>query len=109
MMHIISKGIWTGTLVAISLAACIPSVLAADAQNGKRLAERWCSSCHVVTAAQQQAAADAPPFSEIAKRPDFSAEKIAMFLLDPHAKMPNMGLSRLEAVDLAGYIATLAR
>jgi hypothetical protein len=30
-----------------------------------------------------------------------------LFLLDPHAKMPDMGLSRTEAADLAAYIATL--
>jgi len=39
----------------------------------------------------------ASPFATIANRPDFDAAKIALFLLDPHPKMPNMGLSRTEA------------
>jgi hypothetical protein len=39
--------------------------------------------------------------------PNFDAAKIALFLLDPHPKMPNM--SRKEAADLAAYIATLKR
>ena len=43
----------------------------------------------------------------IAKKPDFDAAKLALFLLDPHPKMPDMGLSRKEATDLAAYIATL--
>jgi hypothetical protein len=30
-----------------------------------------------------------------------------LFLLDPHPKMPDMGLSRSDAADLASYIATL--
>jgi hypothetical protein len=30
-------------------------------------------------------------------------------LLDPHPKMPDMGLSRREAEDLAAYIASLKR
>jgi hypothetical protein len=28
-------------------------------------------------------------------------------LLDPHPKMPDMGLTRSEAADLAAYIASL--
>jgi len=37
----------------------------------------------------------------------FDAAKIALFLLDPHPKMPDMGLSRSDAADLAAYIAAL--
>jgi cytochrome c2 len=48
------------------------SAVAADAASGERLAERWCAACHVVTTAQRQANADAPPFEEIAKRPAFT-------------------------------------
>ena len=36
-----------------------------------------------------------------------TAAKLALFLMDPHPKMPNMQLSRTEAADLAAYIATL--
>jgi mono/diheme cytochrome c family protein len=83
------------------------SAIAADAANGERLAERWCSACHVVTSTQRQANADAPPFQEIAKRPAFSESGLTTFLLDPHAKMPNMNLTRGEAGDIAAYIAKL--
>jgi mono/diheme cytochrome c family protein len=81
--------------------------LAADASNGKRLAERWCAVCHVVSVNQREANADAPPFEEIAKRPNFSELTLVTFLLDPHAKMPNMNLTRIEANDIAAYIGTL--
>ena len=50
---------------------------------------------------------EAPPFASIAKRPGFDAGQIAVFLLDPHPKMPNLSLTRVEAADLAAYIATL--
>jgi mono/diheme cytochrome c family protein len=80
---------------------------AADATKGERLAERWCSACHVVTNAQREANADAPPFQEIAKRPTFSESGLTTFLLDPHAKMPNMNLTRTEAADIAAYVAKL--
>jgi mono/diheme cytochrome c family protein len=82
-------------------------VLAADASNGKKVAVRWCAACHVVTPDQQRAYADAPPFREIANRPDFSESALVTFLLNPHAKMPNMSLTRVEANDIASYIDTL--
>src|SRR5579864_3793778 len=83
------------------------TALAADALNGQRLAERWCAACHVVSVTQREANADAPPFEEIAKRPNFSESGLMTFLLDPHAKMPNMNLTRFEAGDIAAYIGTL--
>jgi len=83
-------------------------VLAADPDNGLRIAHRWCEACHVVTPTQTRPATDqAPPFAAIAKSPGFDAAKIALFLLDPHPKMPDMGLSRSDAADLAAYIAAL--
>jgi hypothetical protein len=45
----------------------------------------------------------------IARRPQFDSGQVALFLLDPHPKMPNMSLTRMEAGDLAAYIATLGR
>jgi hypothetical protein len=41
--------------------------------------------------------------------PNFSPEKVAIFLLDPHPKMPNLSLGRREAEDIAAYIASLAK
>jgi mono/diheme cytochrome c family protein len=91
----------------ISDAGVVQPALAADASNGMRVAELWCAACHVVAANQRQANADAPPFEEIAKRPNFSAPGLVTFLLDPHAKMPNMNLTRIEASDIAAYIGAL--
>jgi mono/diheme cytochrome c family protein len=85
----------------------VQPALAADASNGMRVAELWCAACHVVTFGQRQANADAPPFEEIAKRSNFSEPALVTFLLDPHTKMPNMNLTRIEANDIAAYIETL--
>jgi mono/diheme cytochrome c family protein len=79
---------------------------AADADNGRRLAERWCAACHIISPDQHRGNTDAPPFSQIARIPGFDASKITLFLLDPHPKMPDMGLTRNEAADLAAYIAS---
>jgi mono/diheme cytochrome c family protein len=100
---------YAARFAAIALAAGLLTgpAFAADPFNGERLAERWCAACHVVTVGQRQANADAPPFEEIAKRPNFSESGLVTFLLDPHAKMPNMNLSRIEAGDIVAYIARL--
>ena len=83
------------------------AALAADADHGADLAKRWCASCHSVTGDQKQASADVPTFAAVARKPDFSPEKLAFFLLDPHPKMPSFPLNRSEANDIAAYIGTL--
>ena len=85
------------------------AVLAADANHGGELARRWCAACHLVDAGQKQASTDAAPFDDIAHKSDFTPEKVAFFLLDPHPKMPNFPLSRNEAADLAAYIGSLRK
>ncbi len=93
--------------LAAAIAAATPA-FGADASNGERLALRWCAACHVVSATQRQTTTDqAPPFATIARTPGFDAAKVALFLLDPHPKLPVMARSRKEAADLAAYIATL--
>jgi len=96
-----------GCCLAVAMAP--QPVAAADAHNGEQLARRWCEPCHVVASDQREVTGEAPPFASIASRPGFEAARIAMFLLDPHPKMPDMSLTRIEAADLAAYIATLAR
>ena len=81
----------------------------ADPDHGLDLAKRWCASCHLVSPDQQRASADVPPFALIAQSPDFDADKLVRFLLDPHPKMPELPLSRMAAEDIAAYIATLKK
>ena len=95
-----------GLLSFVALAALSSSALGADAAFGGMLAKRWCAACHVVASDQQSGSTEAPPFSAIADKLGFNAEKLALFLLEPHPKMPNMSLSRTEAADLAAYIAS---
>jgi mono/diheme cytochrome c family protein len=85
------------------------AALAADADHGAELAKRWCAACHLVEPGQKQASTDASPFDAVAAKSDFTPEKVAFFLLDPHPKMPNFPLSRNEAADLAAYIASLRK
>lgn len=78
---------------------------AASSANGGKMAERWCAACHLVSKDQKNGNTQAPPFSAIANRPGFDASKLALYLLLPHPRMPDMNMSRAEAEDLAAYIA----
>lgn len=82
----------------------IQPAAAADAANGEVLARRWCAACHIVAADQQSGNTQAAPFSTIARKPNFDAAQLALFLMVPHPVMPSMTLSRSEAADLAAYI-----
>ena len=97
----------TAALLSFIALAAPASAWAADAANGKRLAERWCATCHIVSPGQQRGTTQTPPFSEMAKKPHMDAPALALFLLLPHPKMPDMALSRNEAADLAAYIVSL--
>ncbi len=94
-------------LASIALVLGTVACCAADAQHGRDLAQRWCASCHVVSADQARASADVPPFRAIARSSNFDAKRLAYFLLDPHPKMPELPLSRAAAEDIAAYIETL--
>lgn len=78
-----------------------------DADTGKRLAELWCSSCHLVSSEQTRATTEAPPFATIAAHSPEPLSWIGPFLADPHPPMPQFSLTRDEIRDLAAYIASL--
>ena len=96
-------------LATIALGLQMQSSLAADAARGQQLALRWCANCHAVTPEAGRVADVPPPFANVAQRPDFDVSRLAFFLLNPHPVMPNMGLSRSDATDLAAYISSLRK
>lgn len=95
------------SILAMALVAASASgqtATAANVANGERLAQRWCSSCHIVASDQRKGGTDAPPFSTIAKDGSLDGAKLAFYLLSPHPHMPDFGLTRDAASDLAAYI-----
>src|SRR5215510_3012091 len=93
-------------LLVAALAA--QSAIAADAENGKRLAQQYCSTCHIVEAGSRRELANSPPFETIAQKFSNAPELIAFAILSPHPRM-NLAPSRHDAQDIAAYIATLAK
>jgi len=96
----------TGFVAACAFAATLLPASAADVSNGKRIAERWCATCHVVTPEQTRASADAPTFAAIATK-YASSKELGVFLTDPHPRMPDMALSQPEIADIVAYIRSL--
>ena len=84
------------------------SASAADANNGRRIAQARCSPCHIVVPNQRQELAKSPPFEDIARQNGFNAEMLAYLILSPHPRM-NLTFTREEAEDLAAYIASLRK
>jgi mono/diheme cytochrome c family protein len=110
LVGIVSEGVRVASALAVLAGVVVTQVAeAADAYNGGQIARRWCEPCHVVASDQQGTTGEAPPFASIAKRSGFDAGQLAVFLFDPHPKMPNMSLTRIEAGDLAAYIASLGK
>lgn len=94
-----------GFVLTAALAAA-PALARADAANGARLAQLWCSSCHVTGNGTPQMVQPGPPsFRSVARR--LTGEQIRTFLTKPHGAMPDLSLTRSEIDDLAAYIQSL--
>ena len=96
-----------GSSIAFLVSLIGPGALAADAENGAELARRWCAACHLIASNQLPMPLVASSFGSIAKRPGFDARQLSQALQAPHPRMPERGLSRDQAADIAAYIATL--
>ena len=94
------------TVVATALPGT--SVLAAgDAVEGGRIAQQWCSSCHLVGQGTRGGDA-APPFVALANNPAKTETYLKNWIRNPHPPMPNFNLSRRDIDDLTAYIGTLS-
>jgi mono/diheme cytochrome c family protein len=89
--------------------AFVPALATAqDAGQGREIARRWCSSCHVVERAATQAPANGlPTFPALAKRADLSADRLRAAMNPQHSRMPDFALSKRQQDDLIAYIFSL--
>jgi mono/diheme cytochrome c family protein len=84
-------------------------VTVGDAVNGAMIAERWCTGCHAVGPASGRATDGAPTLQSVADRASTTTMSLQVFLRTPHARMPDLSLSREETDDLIAYILGLRR
>ena len=121
-MHIASPVL---ALVAVAVAACSPPpppLAQQPAGNAKRgqalLAQYQCGSCHTIPGVQSaggRAAASLEGFGgrsyiagRMAMRPDLLAQWVHKpQSLVPQTTMPDMGVTRVDASDMAAYLLEL--
>ncbi len=79
-----------------------------DAERGRDIAERWCTSCHVVASDNAPSGTDAvPSFNAIARNPQNDADQLTVKLATPHPAMPDFQLSTQTIEDLVAYFGVL--
>ncbi len=93
-------------LVLIAFGSLAPARAAGDAAEGERIAQRWCSSCHVV-GREARATDRAPAFVALAADPAKTEGYLKAWITNPHPPMPNFNLTRQRIDDLVAYIRSL--
>lgn len=92
-------------LTAAFLLAGHPAAAEGDPMAGEAIAKQWCVACHDI--GQGATVKDgAPSFVEVARHPQFSPDRLKVWLSDPHPPMPKLDLSRQSIDDLISYIST---
>ena len=90
--------------ITVVLAGPAPAQ-APDAAKGQVFAERWCTSCHVVSGSQTRGTDVAPPFDQIAAKPEWLQEnELFNFLSRPHRVMPDFAPAHRDVIDLIAFI-----
>jgi len=112
---------WMTTTI-VATAAIFASPFAALAQpvdgnpaSGRQIATAQCSSCHRVlpilfTDRGVAADKDSPPsFQSIADLPSTTGISLNVFLHSNHKNMPNLILSKPDAIDVIAYVLSLKK
>ena len=108
-----ARFILTGVIASVIGAGLLAPAHAAagdsgDPATGRALAQRWCSSCHIVGPSPQSAAAiGVPTFSAIARMSSTTPTSLRVFLQTTHGGMPDLHMTHDEIDDVAAYILSL--
>lgn len=87
-----------------------PAVSEVDpaAYRGAAIAQQVCSQCHDIGLGKgPEVALSAPPFRDIARRPETTPEKLAAWMAKSHVVMPNYMFTEPDVADLAAFISSL--
>jgi mono/diheme cytochrome c family protein len=92
---------------------------AAQIANGRQIALKICSACHLVAVSQEFSPLLNPPavpFAEVANRPDATRASLRHFVETTHwdekslpLTMPNPSLTSAQAADVVSYILSLRK
>lgn len=83
----------------------------ADAARGLAFAEQRCAGCHGVTQNSSSPNPEAPPFEDIANRPEVTRSTLEQFLRNSHnyPAVMNFTIDAAQVRDLASYLTTLQK
>jgi len=102
---------WARTPFFIAFLLAAGAARGQDIQNGRGLAQLWCSDCHLVDPQERKSGRDsAPTFLSIARMKSTTEASLAAFLSTPHGgagRMPDLVLNRNEIQDVSAYILSL--
>jgi mono/diheme cytochrome c family protein len=99
----------------LALLACLAAASAmaqeGDVVAGRVLAQRMCSSCHLVSPDHRGPVPDGvPSFMAVAARLDMTRERIVETMISPsHPAMPAPPLERSQMQDVAAYMLSLRK
>ena len=79
-----------------------------DPVRGRALAVERCARCHNIDKGARRVTT-APTFAEIARRLNFNASQLAIYMTFSHIPMGDGRIAPGDAGDLAAYIVTLRR
>jgi mono/diheme cytochrome c family protein len=103
----------TVAALAISAAARLAGAqhaTEASPEKGYDLAQKFCQGCHLIESGagtNSTTSVGVPTFRFIANRPGQTGEHITNVLIQPHAAMPDIRLTREEILNLLSYLETL--
>jgi cytochrome c len=96
--------------VALLYSAAMTSTVAQDANQGGRLAEKYCARCHAIGTTGDSPHPSAPPFREIAAKGnvDDLQEALAEGITVGHPDMPEFELPPEQVASFLAYLKSLA-
>jgi len=93
-------------LMLFAVAPAIAQLPSGDASAGQRLVQAECSSCHDGKGSAPTPQ-PGPSLRAVAAMPATTSMSLHVFLLTPHANMPNYHLTPQEIDDVVAYILSL--
>jgi cytochrome c len=99
----------SGILAALGIAFSSPPSLAANAEQGKRLALTYCARCHAVDKVSPSPLKIAPPFRTLHERYPVKMleEALAEGIVTGHPTMPEFRFEGDQIGDFIAFLKTL--
>jgi mono/diheme cytochrome c family protein len=95
-----------GAMLALGTTVGPAAAESGDSAAGHRLAQQFCSSCHIV--GSERAGSDvAPPFRAIAADPEKTFTEIHAWHGPMHPVISNLALSATQIADINAYLDSL--